>query len=248
MTAFLAVAGQGNIFKELPHSLEVVDVSNSVPPAPKDVSKVHSHWQWEGSISFEHWLCPLWHVACMPQYALPRSRLVPMSQRSHKHWSSMLSTPQHPQVPSKACVGQCLILKAVHLTAALQVTGLFWNYFSVGLDAQAAYGFHSLREKRPWAAPSRLINQGWYGYFSCTTGWFRHAPPVRNKVTLKVTPPPSPPFSHHRCNYELLCPVLFFARISVILGQAEMIFGSLKVMVLLGQNILLSQLVGRRLC
>ena len=51
----------------------------------------------------EHWLCPLWHVACMPQYALPRSRLVPMSQRSHKHWSSMLSTPQHPQVPSKAC-------------------------------------------------------------------------------------------------------------------------------------------------
>lgn len=68
----------------------------------------------------------------------------------------------------------------------LQVKGLFWNYYSVGLDAQAAYGFHSLREKRPWAAPSRLVNQGWYSYFSCTTGWFCNAPPVRNKVALKV--------------------------------------------------------------
>ena len=40
MTALLAVTGQGNIFKELPHSLEVVDSSSVEPPAPKDVSKV----------------------------------------------------------------------------------------------------------------------------------------------------------------------------------------------------------------
>ncbi|CAK0764782.1 hypothetical protein CVIRNUC_003193 [Coccomyxa viridis] len=67
-----------------------------------------------------------------------------------------------------------------------KVKGLFWNYYSVGLDAQAAYGFHSLREKRPWATPTRTINQGWYSFFSCTTGWFCKAPPVRNKVALKV--------------------------------------------------------------
>lgn len=67
-----------------------------------------------------------------------------------------------------------------------QVKGLFWNYYSVGLDAQAAYGFHSMREKRPWAAPSRTINQGWYSYYSCTSGWFCNAPPMRNKVALKV--------------------------------------------------------------
>ena len=42
MIAVLAVAGQGNVFKELPHSLEVVDVSNAEPTAPRDVSKVCS--------------------------------------------------------------------------------------------------------------------------------------------------------------------------------------------------------------
>ncbi|CAL5219909.1 g1838 [Coccomyxa viridis] len=101
-------SGQGNVFKELPHSLEVVSFSkkDEAPPVPQqDVTKVK---------------------------------------------------------------------------------GLFWNYYSVGLDAQAAYGFHSLREKRPWATPTRTINQGWYSYFSCTTGWFCNAPPMRSKVALKV--------------------------------------------------------------
>ncbi len=97
-----------------------------------------------------------------------------------------------------------------------QVKGLFWNYFSIGLDAEAAYGFHSLREKRPWAAPSRMINQGWYSYFSCTTGWFCcNAPPVRNKVILKVRPLTSPkslvfvPMSSQSLLYRVLKMPLF---------------------------------------
>ncbi len=52
----------------------------------------------------------------------------------------------------------------------MQVAGYFWNYFSVGLDAEAAYEFHRLREGTPWAASTRLANQAWYSYFSCTTG------------------------------------------------------------------------------
>ncbi|DBA81590.1 hypothetical protein WJX77_006239 [Trebouxia sp. C0004] len=67
-----------------------------------------------------------------------------------------------------------------------KVEGLFYNYFSVGLDARAAYGFHHLRETRPWAAPSRLINQAWYAYFSCASGWFCCAPPLNTTATLKV--------------------------------------------------------------
>lgn len=48
--------------------------------------------------------------------------------------------------------------------------GLFWNYLSVGLDAKAAHGFHSLREERPGCASGRLMNQFWYSFFSCTSG------------------------------------------------------------------------------
>lgn len=40
----------------------------------------------------------------------------------------------------------------------------------MGLDAEAAYGFHKLREQRPWAASTRLANQAWYSFFSCTSG------------------------------------------------------------------------------
>ena len=64
--------------------------------------------------------------------------------------------------------------------------GLFWNYISVGIDAKAAYNFHSLREARPWAASGRLVNQAWYAYFSCSTGWFCAAPPISRKVKLKA--------------------------------------------------------------
>ncbi|GBG91171.1 hypothetical protein CBR_g52053 [Chara braunii] len=48
----------------------------------------------------------------------------------------------------------------------------FWNYLSVGMDAQIAYGFHRLRESNRWLASGRLINQAIYGHYGCTQGWF----------------------------------------------------------------------------
>ena len=56
--------------------------------------------------------------------------------------------------------------------AASSATSTFWNYLSIGLDAQTAYSFHSLRERHPACTSSRLINQAWYGVFTCGTGWF----------------------------------------------------------------------------
>lgn len=50
--------------------------------------------------------------------------------------------------------------------------GMFWNYLSLGLDAEAAYSFHTLREQHAWAASNRVANQAWYSWFSCTSGWF----------------------------------------------------------------------------
>ena len=81
----------------------------------------------------------------------------------------------------------------------MQVGGLFWNYFSCGMDAKAAYGFHSLREKRPWAASGRAVNQAWYGYFSLSSGWFCAAPPLRNKATLQVRLWTAPPVADCGC-------------------------------------------------
>ena len=81
----------------------------------------------------------------------------------------------------------CDILRTGHTVPPhLQVEGLFWNYFSIGMDATAAYGFHHLRETKPWAAPSRMINQAWYAYYGCSSGWFCCARPIRNTVSLKV--------------------------------------------------------------
>jgi diacylglycerol kinase (ATP) len=64
--------------------------------------------------------------------------------------------------------------------------GMFWNYFSVGLDAKAAHAFHSLRERKPWLTPGRLMNQAWYAIFSCTGGWFCGAPPISKALHLRV--------------------------------------------------------------
>lgn len=66
----------------------------------------------------------------------------------------------------------------------------FWNYFSVGLDAEAAYGFHALRESHPRFASGRVMNQAWYGVFSCATGWFCGAPPISATLRIRVRDAP----------------------------------------------------------
>jgi len=71
-------------------------------------------------------------------------------------------------------------------TTTTSVSGLFWNYFSIGADAAATHGFHSLRESKPWAAPARAINQLWYVVFGCVTGWFCGAPPASKRIRIRA--------------------------------------------------------------
>lgn len=52
--------------------------------------------------------------------------------------------------------------------------GLFFNYFSIGLDAKSAFSFHRLREGKPWLTVGRLSNQFWYSWFSCASGRALH--------------------------------------------------------------------------
>ncbi|VFQ82565.1 unnamed protein product [Cuscuta campestris] len=50
--------------------------------------------------------------------------------------------------------------------------GAFWNYFSMGMDAQVSYAFHSERKLRPENFKNQLVNQTTYAKLGCTQGWF----------------------------------------------------------------------------
>ncbi|XP_015896778.3 diacylglycerol kinase 1-like isoform X2 [Ziziphus jujuba] len=50
--------------------------------------------------------------------------------------------------------------------------GGFWNYFSMGMDAQVSYAFHSERKLHPEKFKNQLANQSTYMKLGCTQGWF----------------------------------------------------------------------------
>nr|AAG23128.1 calmodulin-binding diacylglycerol kinase [Solanum lycopersicum] len=50
--------------------------------------------------------------------------------------------------------------------------GGFWNYFSMGMDAQVSYAFHSERKMNPDKFKNQLVNQSSYLKLGCTQGWF----------------------------------------------------------------------------
>ncbi|KFK40260.1 hypothetical protein AALP_AA3G351100 [Arabis alpina] len=50
--------------------------------------------------------------------------------------------------------------------------GVFYNYLSIGMDAQVAYGFHHLRNTKPYLAQGPISNKIIYSSFGCTQGWF----------------------------------------------------------------------------
>ncbi|KAJ0985060.1 hypothetical protein J5N97_003416 [Dioscorea zingiberensis] len=52
------------------------------------------------------------------------------------------------------------------------IKGVFYNYFSIGMDAQVAYGFHHLRDQKPYLARGPITNKLIYSGYSCSQGWF----------------------------------------------------------------------------
>ncbi|XP_042519804.1 diacylglycerol kinase 5 [Macadamia integrifolia] len=50
--------------------------------------------------------------------------------------------------------------------------GGFWNYFSMGMDAQVSYAFHSERKLHPEKFKNQFVNQSTYAKLGCTQGWF----------------------------------------------------------------------------
>lgn len=73
--------------------------------------------------------------------------------------------------------GECTLDQGFLLAGRLpeKVTcydGVFYNYFSIGMDAQVAYGFHNLRNEKPYLAQGPIANKLIYSGYSCTQGWF----------------------------------------------------------------------------
>jgi hypothetical protein len=70
------------------------------------------------------------------------------------------------------------------------LVGTFQNYFSVGLDAQVAFGFHQMRESRPWLFKSQSMNKLMYLHYGCTKGgnWclFNKVPVLTPSVHLQA--------------------------------------------------------------
>lgn len=54
---------------------------------------------------------------------------------------------------------------------------VMFNYYNMGFNAQAAYGFHSMRRQSPELFKSRFINKCWYFYYGLGT----HPPPTRSQ-------------------------------------------------------------------
>ncbi|KAK4484872.1 hypothetical protein RD792_007472 [Penstemon davidsonii] len=50
--------------------------------------------------------------------------------------------------------------------------GGFWNYFSMGMDAQVSYAFHTERKLHPEKFKNQLINQSTYAKLVSSQGWF----------------------------------------------------------------------------
>ncbi|KAF7110201.1 hypothetical protein CFC21_110342 [Triticum aestivum] len=50
--------------------------------------------------------------------------------------------------------------------------GGFWNYFSMGMDAEISYAFHTERKRNPDKFKNQLTNQGQYAKLGLKQGWF----------------------------------------------------------------------------
>lgn len=74
----------------------------------------------------------------------------------------------HSMRPLKYVSSSDMLQKDSRLTFC----GSFWNYFSIGMDAQVSYAFHHQRQEHPEKFKNQLMNQGTYAGLTCAQGWF----------------------------------------------------------------------------
>jgi len=59
-----------------------------------------------------------------------------------------------------------------HEDGRITFRGGFWNYFSIGMDAQVSYTFNTTRQEHPEKFKKQITNQTQYAKITCAQGWF----------------------------------------------------------------------------
>mmetsp|Transcript_1506 Transcript_1506/g.3158 ORF Transcript_1506/g.3158 Transcript_1506/m.3158 type:complete len:121 (-) Transcript_1506:1306-1668(-) len=88
--------------------------------------------------------------------------------------------------------------QSVSPQGASSLSGEFWNYFSIGMDAAAARGFLSWRERFPWTTGGLCLNALWYTLFACLNGGWCFdgvVPALQPFLTLRVRASPAAAWS-----------------------------------------------------
>ncbi|XP_052199523.1 diacylglycerol kinase 4-like isoform X2 [Diospyros lotus] len=109
---------------------------------------------------------------------LDRARTAPITRLDS--WNVSISMPSGEINDGPHClkrVDECLLDEGLEMEGELPETlsyyeGVFYNYFSIGMDAQVAYGFHNLRNEKPYLAQGPISNKLIYSGYSCKQGWF----------------------------------------------------------------------------
>ena len=59
----------------------------------------------------------------------------------------------------EAPIHQCGIQDSVSSNNSSSYKATFYNYFSIGMDAQIDYGFHHLKNEKPYVAQGLITNK-----------------------------------------------------------------------------------------
>lgn len=160
-------------------------------------------FSWGGSFPFA------WKSAV--KRSLLRASMGPICRMDSWHVSIMAPAGEVLEMPhSLKSTEQCTVDMDCVLSGAFPeklacFDGVFYNYFSIGMDAQVAFGFHHLRNEKPYLAQGPISNKLIYSGYSCSQGWF--CTPcisnpglrgLRNILRIQIKKPNSPDWEQLR--------------------------------------------------
>ncbi|CAH2069607.1 unnamed protein product [Thlaspi arvense] len=153
-----------------------LNVQNRQPVPPVSImplgtgNDLSRSFGWGGSFPFA------WKSAI--KRTLHRASIAPISRLDS--WNILITMPCGEIVDppySLKTTQECFIDQSLEIEGELPPTtngyeGVFYNYFSIGMDAQVAYGFHHLRNEKPYLANGPIANKIIYSGYGCSQGWF----------------------------------------------------------------------------